>query len=77
MHAELYFLSKKLDQIYNFCIALQRHFINKLTKNAYIKGPTKKQCTTIKPAFIMNYDDVDGNYNLAPSLEIAIKIWTP
>ena len=24
-----------------------------------------------------NYDDIDDNYNSVPSLEIAIKIWTP
>ena len=66
-HAELYFHLKKLDQnMINFTlckyikennifrIALQRQFIDKLTKNAYIKGPTKQQCTTIKQAFIKN-----------------------
>ena len=61
----------------NFCIAPQQHFINKLTKNAYIKGPTKRQCTTIKQAFIKNYDDIDENNNLFPSTEIEVKIWTP
>ena len=24
-----------------------------------------------------NYDDIDDNYNSVPSLEIAMKIWTP
>ena len=51
---ELYFHLKKLDQNKinlplckyikqnnNFYIALQRQFIDELTKNAYVKGPTK------------------------------------
>ena len=75
-HAELYFHWKRLDQIkinLPLCkyikenntlrIALQRKFIDKLTKNAYIKGPTKRQCITIKEAFLKNYDDIDDNYN--------------
>ena len=38
------------------------------------EGLTKKQCTTIKQAFIKNYDDTDDNYNSAPSIEIEIEI---
>ena len=66
-HAELCFHLKKLDQNKinlplskyikennNFCIALQWKFIDELAKNAYIKGPTKRQSTTIKQAFIKN-----------------------
>ena len=90
IHAEYYFLSKKLDQNKinlplceyiktnnNFVIALQRYFKIKLTKNAFIKGPTKRQCTTIKQAFIKNYDNIDDNYNLVTSPKIAVNIWTP
>ena len=88
-HAELYSRLKKLDRNKinlrfckykrnnNFRIALQRHFINKLTKNAYIKGSTKRQRTTIKQAFIKNYDDPDDNCNSVPSPEIEVKTWTP
>ena len=45
--------------------------------NAYIKCPTKRQCTTIKEAFIKNYDDTDDNYDSVSSLKIEVKIWTP
>ena len=82
-YTELYFQSKDLDQnkanllLYkytkennSFCIAVQQQFIDKLAKNAYIKGPTKRQCIVIKHAFIKNYNDVDDNYNSAPSPEI-------
>ena len=78
-HAELYFHLKKLDQNKrdlplckyikennNFRIALQRQFIDKLVKNAYIKGATKRQSTTIKQTFIKNYNDIDDKYNLVP-----------
>ena len=54
-HAELYIHLKKLDQSKinlplckynkennNIHTALQRQFIDKLTKNAYTKGPTKR-----------------------------------
>ena len=67
IHAELYCLSKKLDQNKinlplckyiktnnNLCTTIQQHFKNKLTKNAFTKGPIKRQCTTIKQAFIKN-----------------------
>ena len=90
IHVEFHFLSKKLDQnkinlplckyikINNsFHIALQRHFKNKLTKNTFIRGPIKRQCTTIKQTFIKNYDDIDDNYNLVPSPEIEVNMWTP
>ena len=66
-HAELCFHLKKLDQnktnpplskyikeSNNFCIALQWQFIDELVKNAYIKGPTKRQSATVKQAFIKN-----------------------
>ena len=89
-HAELYSGLKKLDRNKinlrlckyfkrnnNFRIALQRHFINKLTKNAYIKGSTKRQRTTIKQAFIKNYDDPHDNCNSVPSPEIEVKTWAP
>ena len=88
IHVEFHFLSEKLDQNKinlplckyikinnNFHIALQRYFKNKLTKNAFIRGPIKRQCTTIKQAFIKNYDDIDDNYNPVPSLETEVKIW--
>ena len=57
--------------------ALQQHFINKHIKNAYIKGPTKRQCTSIKQAFIKNYHDIDDNYKSVPSPEIEVKKRTP
>ena len=40
-------------------MALQRQVIEKLTNSAYIKGPTKQQCKTIKQALINNYDDIE------------------
>ena len=61
----------------NFIIALQQHFKIKLTKNAFMKGPTKRQFTTIKKAFIKNYDNIDDNYNLVTLPEIEVNIWTP
>ena len=85
-HAEFCFHLKKLDQNkinlllrnymkeYNsFHIALQLQFIHKLTKNAYIKAPTKTQCTTTKQAFVKNYDDIDDKHNSVPSPEIEVE----
>ena len=60
----------------SFRIVLERLFIDKITKNAYTKGPTKRQCIRIKQAFIKNYHDIDGNYNLVPSPEIEVVTWT-
>ena len=59
-----------------FRISLERQFIDKITKNAYIKGPTKRQCASIKQAFIQNYDDIDDNYNSVPSPEFEVETWT-
>ena len=85
-HAELYFHLKKLDQNKinlqlckyikennNFRIVLQRQFVDKLTKNAYIKSLTKRQCATIKQAFFKNYDDIDDNYNSVPRQKLKLK----
>ena len=54
-------------------------FIHKLSPRMliYIKGLTKWQCTTIKQAFINNYDDVDDNFYLFPSPENEVETWTP
>ena len=60
----------------SFRIVLERLFIDKITKNAYIKGPTKRQCIRIKQAFIKNYHDIDVNYNLVPSPETEVVTWT-
>ena len=57
----------------SFHIALQLQFIHKLTKNAYIKAPTKTQCTTTKQAFVKNYDDIDDKHNSVPSPEIEVE----
>ena len=89
-YAELSFYFKKLDQNKinlplckyikennNIHIALQRKFIDKLTKNTYKKGPTKRQGTTMKQAFIKNYGNIDDKYYLVPSLEIEIGTGTP
>ena len=89
-HAELYFHLKKFDQnkinlplckhikeSNNFRIVRKRQFIDKLTKNAYIKGSTKRQCATIKQAFVKNCDDIDDKHNSVPSPEIEVETWTP
>ena len=89
-HTELYFHLKKLDQNKiklplckyikennNIRIAFQRQFINKLTKNAYIKGSTKRQCTTIKQAFNKNCNDIDDKHNWVPTPETEAETWTP
>ena len=60
----------------SFHIALQLQFIHKLTKNAYIKAPTKTQCTTTKQAFVKNYDDIDDKHNSVPSPEIEVETQT-
>ena len=44
--------SKYIKENNNFSIALQWQFIAELAKNVYIKGPTKRQSTIIKQAFI-------------------------
>lgn len=54
-------MSKQIKENYNIDIGLQRQFIDKRTKNTYIKGLTKRQSTTIKQTFIKNYDDIDDN----------------
>ena len=53
-------------------------FIHKLSPRMliYIKGLTKWQCTTIKQAFINNYDDVDDNFYLFPSPENEVNMGT-
>ena len=84
--AELYFCLKKLDQNRinfplckyiiennNFCIAFQRQFIGKLTKNAYIKGPIKRQFTGIKQAFIKNTMKLMTNIIRFPHQKLKLK----
>ena len=70
-------MCKYIKENNNFHIALQRQFIDKLTKNAYKKGSTKRQGTTIKQAFIKNYDDTDDKFYLVSSPEIETETWTP
>ena len=70
-------LFKYIKENNNFCVAFQWQFIDKLAKNAYIKGPTKRQSTTIKETFIENLDDIDDKYNLLSSLEIEVETWAP
>ena len=36
----------------------------------------QRQFTTIKQAFIKNYDDIDDNYNSLPSLQTEVETWT-
>ena len=65
------YIKKTVSELFlNGCLLI------KITKNAYIKGPTKRQCIRIKQAFIKNYHDIDGNYNLVPSPEIEVVTWT-
>ena len=70
-------MCKCIKENNNFRIAFQRQFIDKLTKNAYIKGPTKRQCTTIKQTLITNYYHIDENYNSVPWPEIEVETWIP
>ena len=51
--------------------------IDKLTENAYIKGLTKRQCTTIKRAFIKNYSYTDDKPNSVSPPQIEVETWTP
>ena len=84
-HAELYFHLKKMDQNkinLPLCKYIQlpdwvSKAVVELTKNAYVKGPTKRQCKTIKQAFVKNYDDIDDKHNSVPSSEIEFETWTP
>ena len=66
-------LCNYIKEYNSFRIALQLRFIHKLTKNAYIKAPTKTQCTTTKLAFVKNYDDIDDKHNSVPSPEIEVE----
>ena len=70
-------LCKYIKENNNFRIALRRPLIDKPTKNAYIKGPTKRQCAAIKQPSIKNYDDTDDKYNSVSSPEIEAETWTP
>ena len=54
-------LSKHIKEKYNFNTALQRQFIDKRTKNTYIKGLTKRQSITLKQTFVKSYNDIDDH----------------